>query len=98
MRQLLLRVPDDLHRRLSARAARAGRSINAMATQILESAVDADDNDRRARLRARAVALGTAAAVPSRPLSATKRRAIIESSRGIGAVIDAILEDERGRV
>ncbi|MGH9120959.1 MAG: FitA-like ribbon-helix-helix domain-containing protein, partial [Acidimicrobiales bacterium] len=29
MKQLLLRVPDDVHRRLAARAARDGRSLNA---------------------------------------------------------------------
>src|SRR5665213_3021960 len=58
MKQLLLRVPDDVHRRLTARAAREGRSVNAVATEILDAAADADVGDRRARLRARAAGLG----------------------------------------
>jgi plasmid stability protein len=35
MKQLLLRVPEDLHRRLALRAGREGRSMNAVATEIL---------------------------------------------------------------
>ena len=98
MKQLLLRVPDELHRRLCARAAREGRSVNAVATQILDSAVDADGNDRRARLRARAAAAGVAAPVTASRVSLARRRAVIASTRGLGPRIDAILEDERGRV
>ncbi|MDQ2627933.1 toxin-antitoxin system HicB family antitoxin [Mycolicibacter senuensis] len=30
VKQLLLRVPEELHRRLVARAAREGRSLNAL--------------------------------------------------------------------
>ena len=42
MKQLLLRVPEDLHRRLAARAAREGRSMNAVAGAILDASTDAD--------------------------------------------------------
>jgi plasmid stability protein len=38
---MLLRVPDDLHARLAARAAHVGQSMNALATQILEAHVEA---------------------------------------------------------
>ncbi|MGH3131560.1 MAG: FitA-like ribbon-helix-helix domain-containing protein [Gaiellaceae bacterium] len=40
MKQLLLRVPEDVHRRLVARADREGRSINAVATEILDAAAE----------------------------------------------------------
>ncbi|MDX6240733.1 MAG: HicB family [Kribbellaceae bacterium] len=36
MRQLLLRVPDDLHARLAARAQERGQSVNALATELLD--------------------------------------------------------------
>ncbi|MGH2873611.1 MAG: hypothetical protein ACRDL5_14265 [Solirubrobacteraceae bacterium] len=48
-----------MHRRLTARAAREGRSVNALATQILEAAGEADRGDRRAQVRAAAAAAGT---------------------------------------
>lgn len=59
MKQLLLRVPDD-HRRLALRAAREGRSVNALATEVLQVAADVDPGVRRDRLRLRVTALGLA--------------------------------------
>jgi plasmid stability protein len=59
LKQLLLRVPEDVHRRLAARAKREGRSVNAVATEILDAAAAGDQGDRRARLRAAAAAAGT---------------------------------------
>ena len=97
MKQLLLRVPDDIHRRLTTRAARDGRSVNAVATAILDAAVDADDGDRRARLRARAATLGVERAAPAGSVSAARRRRIVESTRGIGAILDRLLTEERER-
>ena len=96
MRQLLLRVPDDVHRRLAARAARDGQSVNAVANAILDAAVDSDEGDRRTRLRARAATLGllgpdTATARPG----AARRRRIIASTKGTGVVLDRILAEER---
>lgn len=41
---MLLRVPDDLHARLAARAALVGQSMNALATQILDSHTRAGQN------------------------------------------------------
>ncbi|MBO0689410.1 MAG: toxin-antitoxin system HicB family antitoxin [Candidatus Dormibacteraeota bacterium] len=97
MKQMLLRVPDDLHRRLAARAARAGRSVNAVTAEILDAAVDADEGDRRARLRARAAARGTLRATTATPVSAAERRRIIESTRGLGPVLDRLLAEDRER-
>jgi plasmid stability protein len=58
MKQLLLRVPEDVHARLSARAAHEGRSINAIATEMLDTAVDVVEGDPKSVIRARAAALG----------------------------------------
>jgi len=98
MKQLLLRVPDDIHRRLAARAARAGRSVNAVANEILDAAVDADEGDRRTRLHARATALGVFRSATGPVASTAKRRRIVASTKGTGPVIDRILADERERV
>jgi plasmid stability protein len=97
MKQLLLRVPDEVHRRLAARAARDGRSVNAVATEILDAAADADEGDRRARLRARAATLGVSRPTPARSVSAARRRRIVASTRGTGAILDRLLSDERER-
>src|SRR5450631_1447326 len=97
MKQLLLRVPEDLHRRLVARAAREGRSLNAVATEMLDAAAEADQGDRRAQLRAAAAAAGTLRTVKARPVSAARRRQITESTRGLGAQVDRLLAQERER-
>ncbi len=98
MRQLLLRVPDDVHRRLTARAAREGRSVNAVATDILDAAADADEGDRRARLRARASSLGVLRAGTSAPVALADRHRIIAATRGMGPVVDSLIDDERERL
>lgn len=97
VKQLLLRVPDEVHRRLTARAARDRRSVNSVATEILDAAADADEGDRRERLRARAATLGILRAMPATPGSEAKRRRVIASTRGIGPVLDQLLAEERER-
>ncbi len=97
MKQLLLRVPDEVHRRLTARAARDGRSVNAVATEILDAAADADEGDRRARLRARAASLGILHEVSAEPVTPARRRRVISSTRGTGPVLDRLLAEERDR-
>jgi plasmid stability protein len=98
MKQLLLRIPDDVHRRLTARAARAGQSVNAVANEILDAAVDADEGDRRARLHARAATLGMLQSTTGAAVGASRRRRIVGSTRGTGPVLDRILTEERERV
>ncbi|MGO9559550.1 MAG: FitA-like ribbon-helix-helix domain-containing protein [Acidimicrobiales bacterium] len=97
MKQLLLRVPDEVHRRLTARAARDGRSVNSLATEILDAAVDADEGDRRARLRAKAAGRGVLRETPAAPVSPARRRRVVASTVGTGAVLDKLLDDERDR-
>ncbi|HEY1733668.1 MAG TPA: toxin-antitoxin system HicB family antitoxin [Acidimicrobiales bacterium] len=98
MKQLLLRVPDDVHRRLAARAARGGRSVNAVANEILDAAVDADEGDRRARLRARAASIGVARSETAPTIGRPRRRRIVESTKGAGPVLDRLLAEDRERV
>lgn len=98
MKQLLLRVPEDLHRRLTARAKREGRSVNKLAGEILDAAAEADRGSRRERLRADATASGMVSAAPARAVSAARRRRILDSTRGLGAQVDRQIDDERDRV
>jgi plasmid stability protein len=98
MKQLLLRVPEDIHRRLAARAAREGKSINSVATGILDAAVDADRGNRRQRLVAKAGAAGTLSSAPTMPVSQSRRRRILESTRGLGPIADRLIAAERDRI
>jgi len=96
---MLLRVPEDVHRRLAARAKREGRSLNATATEILDAAAGADNGDRQARLRASAARAGhldRAAVPPVQPrVEAALRDRIIASTRGLGPQVDHLLDEDR---
>jgi hypothetical protein len=81
-------LPDDLHRRLTARAVREGRSLNAVAMELLDRGAEANQGDRRSRLRARAAALGVLRTAPSPAVAPERRSGIIESTRGLGAQLD----------
>lgn len=98
MKQLLLRVPEDVHRRLAARAAREGRSVNAVATGILDAAVDADQGNRKQRLVAKVSAAGALSSVPAAKVSRSRRRRILDSTRGIGPMADRLIATERDRL
>lgn len=91
-------MSEDIHRRLVARAAREGRSLNALATEILDAAADADGGDRRSRLRAAAAAAGTLRRVDARPVGSIRRQRIIDSTAGLGAQVDRLLAEERDRM
>jgi hypothetical protein len=98
VKQLLLRVPEDLHRRLAARAAREGRSMNAVAGAILDVATDADIGGpptTQERLRARARALGMLSEVPAPEMSKVERERIIASTQGIGPILDRLIVEDR---
>jgi plasmid stability protein len=99
MKQLLLRVPEELHSRLAARAASEGRSVNALATEILDLAAAADPRDRQSRLRAKAASSGLLCpAHHASSVSEAKRRRVIASTRGLGKLADQLLDDERDRL
>lgn len=94
----MLRVPEELHRRLMARAAREGCSLNAFATGVLAAAADADGADRSTRLRATAAAQGLLHHVEAAPISPERRDEVLNSFRGIGEQVDRLLDEDRGRL
>lgn len=98
MKQLLLRVPDDVHRRLAAKASLRGSSINSLATEILDAAVGpVTDPGRRGRLRVRALAAGVSRSAPAAGVDPERYQRAVESMRGVGPVIDRLLDEERSR-
>jgi plasmid stability protein len=94
MRQLIARITDDLHGRLKARAAAEGRSLNALVTEALSSAVDNDD--QRSRLRARLEARSLRVVPPS-PRRVPSRDRAIAGTRGAGDAVSRALMEERAR-
>lgn len=97
VRQLLLRVPDDLHARLTARALREGRSVNQLASQILDAAADADRGTYVDQVRARAAAQGVLEPIAAHHVDGDERARIIDSMAGIGPVLDDLLSEDRDR-
>jgi plasmid stability protein len=101
MKQLLLRIPEDLHRRLADRARGEGRSMNALATESLEALLAADEpRSPRAQLRAKAASLGLLRSYPEpeRRLTPEERAEIIASTRGKGPTVQELIDDQRGRL
>lgn len=94
VKQVLLRVPDDLHARLAARAADSDRSVNAVATEILDAHIDDAAAAGRDRLRARARQLGILASAPSRASVTPERRRAAALSVG-RPILDELLRDGR---
>jgi len=106
MKQLLLRVDDELHARLSERAKREHRSVNSIANEILTIAYPDDSRTADERVKARAAALGMLAPPlphvgepldPDIDIDELRERAI-ESMRGVGPILDSILDEDRGRL
>lgn len=96
VKQILLRVPDELHRRLMERARRDGRSVNALAGELLDpdADADADAGERQARLRARIATSGLSAAVVDADVE-VDRDAVIARTREWGPMVDDLLAAER---
>ena len=96
MKQLLLRVPEDVHARLSARALKEGRSINSVATEMLDTAIDVVPNNPQTIVRARAAAAGLLRSpgveVPGAP-SITQVR---ESLQEITLSAQDLIDEQRG--
>ena len=100
MKQVLLRVPDDVHQRLAERAAAEHRSVNALATELLDRGVDNSAGaSERARVVAKARRLGLLAETsddqPTEVDPSVARAAAVTASKGIGPVLDRLLEDGR---
>jgi plasmid stability protein len=100
---MLLRVDEALHAALRERAAAQGRSVNALANEILSAAVASGSAPSRLdRVRARAAALGLLAPVPlgrHRPATPEEYAKIIASTKkGLPPIADELIEYERGRL
>jgi plasmid stability protein len=96
MKQLLLRVPDELHRRLADRARHEGRSVNAIATEMLDTSVAAESGSARDVLRARAAARGllrTLAAPASEPPSIEE---VVTAFRKVRLTATELVDEQRG--
>jgi plasmid stability protein len=98
VKQLIIRVSPDLHRRIAARAARQGKSVNAWVNELLERVVDADLGDRQARAAAKAAELGMLVVYDDIPEydEETLRRGDA-AWRELGPEILRILEEDRNR-
>ncbi len=103
MKQLLLRVDDGLHARLTAQAHARGVSVNALANQILGLAIDPTNLSRTDRVRLKLMEENTTGqrrpVAPPRlkPLTEAEHheraRAIAEQPRDW---IDELLLEQRG--
>ncbi len=107
MKQLLLRVPPELHARLTSQALATGTSVNALANQILGLGIDPNALSRRDRLKLKLVTIGTVgrnlppAQKPEPPRMTQEeveslRERAIESLRGVGPIADELIAHERG--
>jgi hypothetical protein len=76
--------------------------MNAVAGAILDSWTDADLSaplTPQQRLRARAAALGMLSReIPAPEMSKAERDRIIASTRGIGPIVDRLIDEDRGRL
>jgi plasmid stability protein len=96
VKQLILRVSDDLHRRIAARAAREGRSVNAWASSLLDAAVDADiAGDRQARANAKAAMLGMLVTIDVPEVDEATRRRGRKALEELAPEMVRILEEDR---
>jgi hypothetical protein len=96
VKQLILRVSHDLHRRIAARAAREGKSVNAWTTSLLDRSADADiADDRHARMVARAAELGMLVEIDAPQVDEETRRRGREALRELAPDIVRILDEDR---
>lgn len=95
MKQLILRVSDDLHRRITARAAREGTSVNGWVGELLDVSADADIGDRQARANAKAAALGMLVKIDVPPVDEATRERGRKALQELAPEIVRILEEDR---
>jgi plasmid stability protein len=96
VKQLILRLSEDLHQRIRARADREGRSVNAWVTSLLEASVDADvARDRQARANAKAAALGLLVEIDAPPIDDETYRQGLAELREIAPEVVRILDEDR---
>lgn len=91
---MLIRMPDDLHARLTEHARRTKRSANAVVNEILERGVADEGILSRAVVRSRARRLGVLASPPIAAVAEPDREAALATMRGVRG-LDAVLDDGR---
>jgi plasmid stability protein len=96
MKQLLLRVPDELHQRLSARARHEGRSVNLIATEMLDTSVTAESGTARDVVRARAAARGLLRTIDGPPTTPPPIDVVAESFRRVKLTSAELIDQQRG--
>ncbi|MGX5681037.1 toxin-antitoxin system HicB family antitoxin [Schumannella luteola] len=106
MKQLLLRVDDDLHARLAQQAHVRGVSVNAYANEILGLGIEAGSLSRTDRLKIKLMALGKVGDSTTRARMAEQIDAIeegwherVEEARrrlGPRDWIDELMDEVRG--
>jgi plasmid stability protein len=96
MKQLLLRVPDELHRRLADRALSEGRSVNVLATEMLDTSVAAVSGSARDVLRARAAARGLLRTVCAPPEGAPPMDVVVKAFRKVRLTAAELIHEQRG--
>lgn len=93
MKQLLLRVPDELHAQLAAQAHAKGTSVNALANDILGLGINPALLSRTDRLRLKLMQVGEIAGSGKLPPSPSPQLlADLEAIRATPARLDEIDE------
>lgn len=96
MKQLILRVSEDLHRRIAARADREGMSMNKWLNHIVDATVDADiAEDRQTRLTAKAAELGILARIEAPDMTEEEARLAREAFEALAPEVVRIIEEDR---
>ncbi len=101
MKQLLLRVPDETHARVTERARQAGISVNAYVNRLLELGINPEVMSRRDRLKLRLMEVGTVGqqtqSQPTGPsrvsLNASERDALLARVRAEFAAAGGLSDD-----
>lgn len=96
MKQLLLRVPDELHQRLADRARNEGRSVNAIATEMLDTSVAAHSGSARDVVRARAAARGLLHTVPAPAAEPPPIDVVVKAFRKVRLTAADLIDEQRG--
>lgn len=93
VKQLIARIDDRLHARLKARAHAEGRSVNALVTEVLETATP--ELSERELLRERIRAAGMLVEPPPPEGHVPTLDEAIALTRGAGRVASAAIEADR---
>jgi plasmid stability protein len=96
VKQLLLRVPDELHQRLADRARHEGRSVNAIATEMLDTSVAAESGSPRDVLRARAAARGLLRNVAAPASAPPSIEVVVKAFRNVRLTAEELIDEQRG--